>query len=344
MTMQLRLVALALVLRTAGVAHANMGKPWSGGSYPGEATGISGIKITHEELVIDMRPLAGSKDLPCSVSATYHLDNPGEATSVDVVFVSGTPNTDFKATLDGRPIATGPYHGTLPRAWEPPKSSIYDLRHASSTELSLDIPSGRHDVVITYKADASIYHRGDPTIHREVTYVLAPAKTWGGFGGLDVTVLLAPGWSAKSTPELQRAGDALKGSFPNIPADTLEISARASEATIYSIVAILTKLLLLGTLIGGGVWVVLSSRRSSGWPTLGRAVLWTAAVITAGVIAVLGADWVLPAGQADVRGYGRGIAIVFIVLLGMIVLGIGIAMSVVASRRIKVPDSDGRLR
>ena len=58
-----------------------------------------------------------------------------------------------------------------------------------------------------------------PTITWQFAYVLAPARAWGGFGGLDVEVLLPHGWRAAYTPDLLRNGDMLRRNFDVVPAD-----------------------------------------------------------------------------------------------------------------------------
>ncbi len=205
-----------------------MGDPRIGGSVVGEGTGIRSVTITREELTIDMRAVAESSMV--AVSATYHLDNPGDAKQLDVVFVTGIGRAlDFVATVDGKALATRPMPVPieLPPHWMLPE---YTRRGMETVGIRLEIPTGRHDVAVTYKAPAVLYHRREPTLRHQFPYILAPARTWGGFGGLDITVLVPAGWDAEITPPLKRAGDRFIGSFSSIPADSVLIEAHAPEA------------------------------------------------------------------------------------------------------------------
>ena len=60
--------------------------------------------------------------------------------------------------------------------------------------------------------------------------MLAPARAWDGFGGLDVTVHLPACWAAASRPELARVGDELRGSFDAVPADALALTVAPCDS------------------------------------------------------------------------------------------------------------------
>src|SRR5260221_3378892 len=154
-------LAIAIVVAAAR-AHANVGEPGRGGSYAGELDGIGAIAIAREELVIDLRPLAA--DELVAVTATYHLDNASDAQHLDLVFASGSETAQFRVTLDGRDV---PYASAtklvLPASWQVPKSTpLFDggeleYRLAAGplpVGFHLDVPPGRHDLAIAYRADA----------------------------------------------------------------------------------------------------------------------------------------------------------------------------------------------
>jgi hypothetical protein len=61
----------------------------------------------------------------------------------------------------------------------------------------------------------------------QLPYILAPAREWASFGGLDVTVYLPETWQAASKPSLEREDNVLRGSFAHVPADCLALAVRA---------------------------------------------------------------------------------------------------------------------
>lgn len=335
------LTALALLLATVS-AEANMGNPRSGGSLLGEATGLSTITITREELSIDLRPLADHG--LALVNATYHVDNPGEAKQIDVVFVSGDRPVDFSAVLDGKPllVTSLPAHVELPESW---RGRGDQGNRSVPLGVRLEIPAGRHDVVVTYKADASHYRGHKPMVEHELAYILAPARTWGGFGGLDITVHVPAGWDIDITPPLKRTGDRLTGTFSSIPADAVDISVHAPEGH-HGLFRLVALLLFAIVLFGGGYWVVSRAGipNRSALVAFARGIVWSVAIIGSGVAAVYAPDLAIDKQQVNSRGYGDGLAIVGTVLLALITF---IASSIIAirvARRIKDPGNDGRLQ
>jgi hypothetical protein len=287
------LVALTACLVLASArAEANVGSPWQGGSHVGEPAGIDAIRIAREELVIDLRPLAA--DGLVAVTATYHLDNPADAKRFDLVFATGSATADFRVALDDRPVpVTSAWSARLPASWRPPDSTpdfdggelSYHFKGewAPPAGFQLDLPPGRHDLVISYRADPVRYYRGEPTIVNQLAYVLSPARTWGGFGGLDVTVHVAPGWRAAVTPAMPRAGDTLHATFPALPADAIALTAQA-PAGAYAPLRIATLVLLALVVLGGGFvvarWTRARERRrdaaisASKLAALGRGIVW----------------------------------------------------------------------
>jgi uncharacterized iron-regulated membrane protein len=73
-------------------------------------------------------------------------------------------------------------------------------------------------------------------MYRQFAYILAPARSWAGFGGLDVTVHVPDDWSVASRPALQREGALLNGSFNDVPADAIALTLRPPVGTGYRIV------------------------------------------------------------------------------------------------------------
>ncbi len=232
---QLLLMIACLVLVSVR-AEANAGAPWSGGSRAGEPGGIGVVRIAHEELVIDLRPLVEPDGL-VSVAATYHLENPGGEQRLDLVFAAGSGTTDFQVVLDGRSVPFTPTTAeALPESWRAPGTTpLFDggelqyhlVGEEESMSFQLVVPPGGHDLAISYRADAASYRHGDPTVLRQFAYVLSPARTWAGFGGLDVSVHLPAGWNAAVTPAMDRDGDTLRRVFEDVPADAIALTVQA---------------------------------------------------------------------------------------------------------------------
>ncbi len=65
--------------------------------------------------------------------------------------------------------------------------------------------------------------------------------------------------------------------------------------------------------------------------------MWGAAVLGAGMFAVVGPDLALPDGQADHYGYGYGLAMVGVVLAAVVVVPIGATISYVVARGVRAP-------
>jgi hypothetical protein len=234
--------------------RADIGPRWWG-DRPAEPLGLKGVDITHQDLTIDLRPLAAVQ--PVHVEAVYRLHNPAAARKLDLVFVSGVKGvTDFQVRLDDRllesravPQQVLEWHGKeMPKSWQPPPPRLgidgeaYFIGEVIATEVellefSVELPPGPSTLSARYRArawGAAEYlpdHGGPakphPTVTWQFPYVLAPAREWKSFGGLDVTVRLPEGWRSASAPELHREGAVLHGTFSEVPADTLMLAARA---------------------------------------------------------------------------------------------------------------------
>ena len=129
---------LLAMLFTAPRAEANAGPPYyANGKIAAEPSGMAGITIAHETLVIDMRRLPASPpsmlgksdppkpSYPIDVSVAYSITNSGPAREIALIFASGAPSTaGFSATLNGRPIAAQPATDVaVPAEWQPPATT-----------------------------------------------------------------------------------------------------------------------------------------------------------------------------------------------------------------------------
>jgi hypothetical protein len=250
-----RIAIMAAIIATVGgllappTARANIGPRWWGDVVT-DAWGIKEVVIDHEQLTIDLRPLSNAE--PIRMEVVYRLRNSGAAKKLGLLFVSGQEGvSEFEARLDDAPIAARllppdkSRWGRFPESWRPPVKSVgfsgdidpcWFRQPDESVPIALDVelPSGSSTLRVRYRARACGTDEGRPVVTWQLPYVLSPARDWGGFGALDVTVHVPDGWEAKSTPELGRDGSTLRGHFDGLPADALVVATRGSVPAAYT--------------------------------------------------------------------------------------------------------------
>ncbi len=297
------------VAASVGIASANMASPLVPGDPLGEPSGdLKDMIIERETLSIDTRPLDGvrTENTPAraAVEAEYRFRNDGGARRLKLIFVANALNPQTQGPpkgsveFDGKeiPFETGS-EAKLPEPWKAPLQTPsltrsaglpYESNEVSTLGFTLDVPPGPHTLRVRYSAEPTTYSAGDPTLAWQLGYVLAPARRWGGFGKLDVTVHVPPGWRAEAAPALSRKGDVLTGSFDGIPADALGLTVQAPppEAMPYPMIAWIGGLALCPLL---GAWIGRSLGRR------GRSVGWA---VPAGML--LGIGWGIAAVLASV--------------------------------------------
>jgi len=237
--------ALLLLALPRTAAWANMAAPPEprtvrAGSAAGEAMGgLRDVFIEHETLRLDLRPLKDGG--PVRVEAAYRVRNDGAARALELLFVAdGLARGAATVTVDGRPVAsTSGTAGALPPSWRPPATTPafagadatlpYRSRRQGTLSFRVRLPAGRHEIRVRYPADASAYSVNDLTPVWQLGYVLAPAREWGGFGGMEVRVEAPRGWRVRTEPALRPEGNALVGAWNRVPADALSISAQMPE-------------------------------------------------------------------------------------------------------------------
>lgn len=281
-------LALATLFAPHGAALANMAarRPEArAGEEVREPFGLfESVHIEREALLVDLRPLADLR--PAVVEATYRVRNDGEARAVELVFVAdglstggaeggwvwrdsawvrdprATPTAEPGVWLDGQKVegARDEASTELPEDFRPPSEtpSLYeseeDLPYETNSRgtivFRVTLAPGRHTFVVRYAARPSAF---SDTLSHEINwqlgYVLAPAKRWESFGGLDAKVLLPEGWRAASEPALRREGDALVNSWDALPADSLAITLKTSERTTFDPDRLWLTLIVLGLLL-----------------------------------------------------------------------------------------------
>jgi hypothetical protein len=176
----------------------------------------------------------------------------------------------------------------------------------------------------------------------QFAYVLAPARSWSGFAGLDVTVQLPTGWDVGVTPALSRTGDTLHGVFDNVPADAIALSVQAPRGW-YDEARLASLALVVFVVIGGGLGVAVRSRaRARRLASIGRvpsaiaavvrAAAWSVACCSAGMLAIYGPDQVIPGEPVLHHGYGQAVVALLVVLGSLLVFPIGLGIVYVAGR------------
>ncbi len=265
--------ALVLFAVMPAVAWANAGPPHVPGRLIGEPNGLESVAIKHERLSFDLRPLARAGS--AQVEARYDIENTGEECTVDLVFVGGPMVSDSTAVvLDEQPIsAVWKKVDALPPAWQIPASTpaiggkgTLPYRAGAALEIphfSITLKPGAHQLRVRYAAKPTSYATGGaPRLYWQLAYILAPAREWAGSGGLDVHVQLPKGWRFASTLPLTRAGDELTGSFGELPADAIAMTAQARSIPIVGVVVFwASKLLLVACVVGGPVILWRTGRR-----------------------------------------------------------------------------------
>lgn len=242
-----RLIVLPLVLVMAFfgaplTAWANMAAPWMPGDRVGEPSGgLETVAIEHESLTIDLRPLVS--DEPARVVATYAVRNDGPEKRLALEFVAAALAAHGTGVwLDGQPVkVSAGTAGRLPQSWQPPKSTpgldggaalAYPVRESGALFFQIALPAGRHTIRVRYLARATATSGDAPTRYWQLGYVLAPARQWASFGGLDVEVAVPTGWLVATSPTLTRSADVLTGTFASVPADSVAITTRAPDPTV----------------------------------------------------------------------------------------------------------------
>lgn len=309
-----RFLCAALVATVcASVAGANAGPPWVGGRVVADPVGMKGVRVLHETLVIDLRPVARGEF--AYVEATYHFRSDGPARPLELWFATGANEIDgFAVTFDGSPVPVRAIDAPLPASWMPPKQtpglgepaltywpSLND-NSVKTVGFVLPVAPGEHTLNVKYRAPASKNLHGYPVAYQQFAYVLAPVKHWEAFGKLDVTVHVPEGWAAASEPALARAGDTLSGTFEGVPADALALTLRAPIGRAYGITQVVLWVVfaLACTATVWALWRIgrALGRRRNPWAivALGTALaIGAGALVTVGLLlAVYGPETTIP--------------------------------------------------
>jgi hypothetical protein len=262
--------AIAVSLVALPYARGNIAPAWWG-DLALEPTGLKGVAISREKLTIDLRPLVAVE--PVYVEAIYQLNNPGPSKHLKLVFVAGSAGvSDFQVRLGDQSVEAAPVNdeelanhwGQFPDRWRPRQpmpgidrtesyARVRDWGELSLLKFAIELPPGSHVLTVQYRAKASGADEDYPTVTWQFPYVLAPAREWGSFGGLDVTVYFPDGWQSASVPPLEREGSVLRGTFTDLPADVLNLAVRVPAGSELRRATVLYGCLYVAAVIGGGV-------------------------------------------------------------------------------------------
>jgi hypothetical protein len=334
----LAFVLLFLLLKfclPAGV-EANMANPSQPGAAGAEPSGLEQVYIASETLSIDLRKLAevtsSEDDQTILVEVIYVIENQGAERQLELVFAFGSHFKEFQIWLDEREITSQNISNfSAPESWRPPGKTPWlngrEFEYSDNSSagraqgFSFLLPPGTHRLKARYKASPSFYN-DYPMKYWQFVYVLAPAREWAGFGGLDVTINAPKDWTVVTTPSLQRDGDILKGHFDQIPADALALTAQSTLPASYKLLEMFYFLLFGLTLLATPLLIALFAWRRGyqlklSWLIgISLSLLWTLLVFGTGLLAVFGADYTIPRSQFSASGY-NGIFYIF----GLLVIG-----------------------
>lgn len=359
----LPLLILAATLALPIQVRANMAMPQPAarpGDNMGEPSGgLKSIRIERERLLIDVRPLADGR--PAMIEATYRVHNDADTHALELVFVAAalSPDEDgewvwsgskwardpsakrsFESGiwLDGQPVAgirTETDAKELPPEWQPPINTPqvkegddaalpYQVTNSGTITFRVTITSGPHVIRVRYAARPSAYCGTDSdAVYWQLGYVLAPARRWAAFGGLDVNVMLPEGWRAASEPQMERRGDTLAGAWDKLPADTLALTFQTHERTYPNSEAYWGTLIIAGLVLAPLTallgWIAGDKlgrrRRTSAWVLLLSPVAAALAVVIASFFAELAAQPAAPKQVAFNRVGGYDFLITFPLLV-----------------------------
>jgi hypothetical protein len=258
------LVLLASLLSTSW-ALANMAAPLQPGHALGEPdAALAALVIEREQLDIDLRALGSEPVIDgvenddfgkALISAEYHIRNDSAKRALTLDFVAAAVDTaQWTVWVDGHEIrASYRESSALPASFSAPRTTPgferdtipYEAHATGIIRFETELTPGRHAIRVEYVAKATRHRVGHPLVHWQLAYILAPARRWPSFGGLDVTITAPPQWEVATTPALERTGDILRGHFRSIPSDALAITARGHYAWWYPLASWLPAALAL---------------------------------------------------------------------------------------------------
>ena len=255
------LLLLLLVSFPVSRCHANLSGPWKGGQLLLDVEGVKDIAIVRETLRIDLRPLEQRGMI--QITATYVIDHPLPPKSLPLTFITGVQSVSgIKCSLNGTPLAfTTRQVVDMPVSWKPPNQtpgfvpderllysrSVTDTQHQWIL-FTVPLQTGRQNIEVTYEVEAGEYYAERYTAKFwQTAYILAPARTWKSFGGLDLEVLAPDNWQVKSNLALVNQGQRWTASFDALPADYLALTTQHPKSKWVPLIGLMESFCLFGT-------------------------------------------------------------------------------------------------
>lgn len=283
----------------ASPVWANMANPWRAGDPVGEPVAeLEDLHVLRESLHFDLRGLQEPGDL-ARVVAEYEIEHRGQThRELDLYFVA--PGlAEGEVRLDGEELSAQPEERPLPEAW----GGLEVRGRGDGLRYTASMDPGTHRLRVEYLARPSVDGTVDPVVVH-LPYVLAPARHWGSFGGLDVEVKPPRGCTVTSSLPLNGGvgGDQI-GTFDGVPSDMLELKIETANPPWLhrvlgpaSIVVVVLAAWWAGTRDSPRRHPMADSAPSRG----GMVGLLGAALVPVGFIqaAGLGGPWASPAGYA----------------------------------------------
>ncbi|HIF31666.1 MAG: hypothetical protein ABGX22_26655 [Pirellulaceae bacterium] len=307
-------VSIAIVIGDSLTVRANAGPTTTALTVVAEPVGIKDVRIAHETLTIDLRPVATGG--MAKVKATYELRNDGGEQELDLLFAFGSlDNSDCVVTLNEKSIFGTLKKTPMPKDWMPPAVTpglagtvalSYGGGWSSVIPLlfSIVLPSGPSKLTVSYRAGVK-HTFARPAMFRQFAYMLAPARSWAGFGRLDLKIHTPRGWSVATTPKLQQVGALLKGTFDDVPADAIAVTLRPPVASSYQTVKNASRLFFVLIGISGAAVCWRAGGAKSGRDFLnfvrsaGIGLAYGIVVFISGMIATWGPDQIFPMTAAE---------------------------------------------
>ena len=202
---ELATLTLTLLL-VAPSAHAT-GPAVRSGDLVGELVSpLAEAHVVHEDLRIDMRPLAA--DAPAHIIARYTLRNDGPARLAEFFFAAREIRK-ARARHGGLTLSTRAARRALPGRWES-TGAVAQPNAELVQGIAFDVllAPGIQTVELDYLAKPDIYAL-DIVETAAIDYVASPAGQWASFGSLSLHLLLPAGWHMLDLPvALKASGDA----------------------------------------------------------------------------------------------------------------------------------------
>jgi hypothetical protein len=234
------LVVLLVLFMPSSPCFANLSGPWKPGQLLVDVEGVKEIAIIREKLGIDLRPLKDGGMI--KISATYLIDHPHSPKDLPLTFITGVESVkEVKCTLNGIPLAFNTTQVMLmPDSWKPPDNTpgfvpeekLLYSRNISDTQhewilFIVPLQTGRQTIEVTYEVEAGAYYSERYSAKFwQTAYILAPARTWKSFGGLDIEVLAPENWQVKGNLPLMNQGQRWWASFDSLPADFIALTTQ----------------------------------------------------------------------------------------------------------------------